>query len=65
MIDLDERLGDILLNAAFVIGVLFFLLNVVHGELQLMQDSLVEDLIDETVWLGQMVLKVGGVCYLP
>ena len=30
-----------------------------------MEDGLVEDLVDEAVGLGKVVLEVGGVGYLP
>ena len=65
MIDLNQRLCGILLNTAFVVGVFFLLLYVVHGELKLVEDSFIEDLVDKTIWLGQLIFKVGGIGNLP
>jgi hypothetical protein len=51
VVDLDEGLGEVLLDAAFVSGVFFFFLNVVHGKFELMEDSFVEKIVDEAIGL--------------
>ena len=65
MINLNQGLGDILLDPSLIIRIFFLLLNIVHGKFELMDDCLVEDLVDETVGLRQVVLEVGGVGDLP
>jgi hypothetical protein len=65
VVDLDEGLGDVLLDAAFVSRVFFLLLNVVHGELELMEDSFVENIVDEAIGLREMILEMSGVGDLP
>jgi hypothetical protein len=65
VVDLDEGLGDVLMDPAFVSGVFFLFLNVMHGELELMQDSFVENIVDETIRLWEMIFKISGVGDLP
>lgn len=65
VVDLDEGLGDVLLDPAFVSGVFFLFLNVVHGQLELMQDGFVENIVDETIRLWEMILEMSGVSDLP
>jgi hypothetical protein len=65
VVDLDEGLGEVLLDAALVSGVFFLLLNVVHGELELMEDSFVENVVDEAIGLWEMILEMSRVGDLP
>ena len=65
VVDLDEGLGDVLLDPAFISRVFFLFLNVVHGQLKLMQDSFVENIVDEAIRLWEMILEMSGVGDLP
>ena len=65
MVNLNQGLGNIFLHFTLIIRVLFLFLNVVHGQLQLVDDGFVEDLVDEAVGLRQVVREVGGVGDLP
>jgi hypothetical protein len=65
VVDLDEGLGDVFLDAAFVSGIFFFFLYVVHGQFELVQDSFVEEVVNEAVWLRQVVFEIGRVGDLP
>jgi hypothetical protein len=58
-------LGNIFLNSTFIIGVLFLFFNLVHGQLELMDDCLVKNLVYETVGLRKLVLEIRGVADLP
>lgn len=51
VIDGNQGLCDVFLDSAFVVLILFLLLNVMHGQLQLINYSLLKNLVDKPIRL--------------